>query len=265
MSIVIGILNATPDSFFDGGAYPDLIDRSRRMMDDGADWIDIGGESTRPNSDFVSLQEELDRVLPIFEAISKEATQRIIRLSIDTTKAEVAKQAHSYGATVLNDVQGLQDLQMAEMSSLFDITIVMHSRSTPKHMQNSTNTTYANLIDDIKSETKIGLRRAQSKTVFFDPGIGFAKTAEQSLEILRNTNQFLDMGYPILIGTSRKSFIGHALQLPDTKDRLTGSLATVAHTYQQGASAWRVHDVKETRQLLDMLNLLKQHGTLSSG
>ena len=259
MSIVVGILNATPDSFYDGGKYENLIDRARQMMDDGADWIDIGGESTRPNSEYVSEQEELDRVLPIFEAVQKECHERDIRLSIDTTKPEVARQAHKYGATVLNDVQGLQNPIMGEVSALFDITIVMHSRATPKDMQLKTHTTYTNLVEDIIQEVTPGIRRSRSRQVYFDPGIGFAKTAQQSLKILRSTQRFVQMGHPILIGTSRKSFIGHTLNILKSEDRLIGSLATVAYTHERGASAWRVHDVKETRQILNMLDALKKH------
>ena len=258
MSIVVGILNATPDSFYDGGKYDNLIARTRQMMDDGADWIDVGGESTRPNSEYVSEQEELDRVLPIFEAVQKECHERNIRLSIDTTKPEVARQANKYGATVLNDVQGLQNPIMGEVSALFDITIVMHSRSTPKDMQLRTHTTYTNLVEEIIQEVTLGIQRARSQQVYFDPGIGFAKTAQQSLQILGSTENFLQLGHPILIGTSRKSFIGHTLNLPKSEDRLIGSLATVAYTHERGASAWRVHDVKETRQMLDMLDALKR-------
>ena len=260
MSIVVGILNATPDSFYDGGKYNNLIDRARQMMDDGADWIDIGGESTRPNSEYVSEQQELDRVLPIFEAIERESQERSIRLSIDTTKPEVARQAHKYGATVLNDVQGLQNPMMGEVSALFDITIVMHSRATPKDMQSNIHTTYDDLVKDIIQEVTLGIRRSRSPKVYFDPGIGFAKTAQQSLEILRSTEFFLKLGHPILIGTSRKSFIGHTLNIPKSEDRLIGSLATVAYTHERGASAWRVHDVKETRQMIDMLDALKRTG-----
>jgi dihydropteroate synthase len=256
MSIVVGILNATPDSFYDGGKYSNLVDRAHQMMDDGADWIDIGGESTRPNSEFVSEQEELDRVLPVFECIQKTAKERNIRLSIDTTKPKVAILAHQYGATVLNDVQGLRNPVMGEVSALFDITIVMHSRATPKNMQQEAHTTYENIVEDVIKEISIGIKRAQSQKVFFDPGIGFAKTAQQSIDLLRHTQHFINLGYPVLIGTSRKSFIGKALQLPKTEDRLIGSLATVAYTYAYGASAWRVHDVKETRQMVDMLSIL---------
>ena len=125
-------------------------------------------------------------------------------------------------------------------------------------MQLKTHTTYGNLVEDIIQEVTLGIRRAKSRQVYFDPGIGFAKTAKQSLEILRSTEHFLQMGNPILIGTSRKSFIGHTLHLPKSEDRLIGSLATVAYTHERGASAWRVHDVKETRQMLDMLDALKK-------
>jgi dihydropteroate synthase len=135
----------------------------------------------------------------------------------------------------------------------------MHSRSTPKDMQLGTHTTYTNLVEDIIQEITLGINRARSPQVYFDPGIGFAKTAQQSLEILRSTDHFLQMGHPILIGTSRKSFIGHTLNLPKSEDRLIGSLATVAYTHERGASAWRVHDVKETRQMVDMLNAIKNN------
>ena len=249
----MGIVNATPDSFFDGGRYPDqdlLFARCKALMNMGADWIDIGGESTRPGAQLISAQEECDRVLPLIEAIAPIAKAKNIAISIDTTKAQVAQQASSAGATILNDVRGLQDDDMAEVSSLFSKTIVMHSRGRPQTMNQLCN--YEHLIEEITEELIKGANRALSKEVWLDPGIGFAKTAQQSLTLLQHTNKLCSLGFPILIGASRKSFIGSTLGCPK-EERLAGSLAAVAASYHRGAQAWRVHDVLETRQLLDLL------------
>ncbi len=251
--IVMGILNATPDSFYDGGKYEDLILRAEQLTEAGADWIDIGGESTRPGAKYVSLEEELHRVIPVIKAVSKFAT-----VSIDTTKAAVAKAAYQAGASILNDVKGLQDPEMQDVSALFNKTIIMHSRGTPSTMQNQTQ--YGSLIDDIQLWLLEQAKHCKSNEIWLDPGIGFAKTAEQSMYILKSIDRFVELGYPILIGASRKSFIGHKLNKPTSQDRLAGSLAAVAAGFYGGAQAFRVHDVQETKDVLDFLNELSLLG-----
>ena len=249
----MAIVNATPDSFFDGGHYPShqsLIDRCFQLMSFGADWIDIGGESTRPGARLICEEEECERVIPVIKAISAAAQSKGIEISIDTTKAAVAEKARAAGATILNDVRGLQDDIMADVSKLFKKTVVMHSRGRPENMQ--TLCDYDSFLEDVKEALLAGARRAQSDEVWLDPGIGFAKTAEQSLVLLKETSLLCSMGYPLLIGASRKSFIGATLGCPK-EERLAGSLAAVAASYYGGAHAWRVHDVQESRQLLDLL------------
>lgn len=247
--IVCGIINATPDSFYDGGKYPSIIEHALQMINDGADWLDVGGESTRPGAIAVEAQEEIDRVLPVIEAIVRNAPH--IPISIDTTKAYVAKYARQAGATILNDVRGFQDIAMQEISALYPISILMHSRGTPQSMQSQTQ--YENVVTDVQEWLKQQSRLCKSTEIWLDPGIGFAKTAQQNLLILKHLDKFTSMPHPLLLGTSRKSFIGQQLQRPKPADRLFGSLATVADGYHKGIRAFRVHDVKATKDVLDML------------
>ena len=172
--IIMGIINATPDSFYDGGQYKDLIQRGLQLINDGADWLDIGGESTRPNAQPVSIDEEINRVIPLIEALHDK-----IPISIDTTKPEVARVAAQSGANILNDVRGLQDAEMISASALFQTTIVMHSRGTPKTMMSFTQ--YESLITEITNSLCKSASMALSENVWIDPGIGFAKTAKQSI------------------------------------------------------------------------------------
>ena len=244
--IVMGIINATPDSFYDGGRYKDLVARAKILVDEGADWIDIGGESTRPGAELVTTEEELQRVIPVIEEVSKFAT-----VSIDTTKPEVAKEACRAGATILNDVQGLQHPKMKEVTALFEKTIIMHSRGRPATMQELTE--YDSVVEHVKSWLLHQAQSCLSQEVWLDPGIGFAKTAEQSLLLIRHLDQFVALGHPILLGASRKSFIGKVLQKKSPDQRLAGSLAAVAAGWNAGVKAFRVHDVQETRDVLDFL------------
>jgi len=249
--LIVGIINSTPDSFYDGGVHADPIAYGRQLVEDGADWLDIGGESTRPGATFVNVEEECRRVLPVIEALCG-----LVPISIDTSKPEVARRAAQAGATILNDVTGLSDPEMISVSSEFDTTVVMHSRGTPQDMMGLTD--YCNLIEEI---TQVLVSRAQacgSRRVFIDPGIGFAKTADQSIAVLRNISVFVSTGFPVLIGASRKSFIGHVAQIEDPKMRLPGSLAGVASAYHGGASAVRVHDVAATKQFLTILSAIER-------
>ncbi len=250
--IVMGVLNATPDSFYDGGRWGGLealVARGEKMVSDGADWLDIGGESTRPGAPAVDAEEEWRRVGPLLEALAGLAP-----LSIDTTKAEVARRSIGAGATILNDVRGLDDPELAAVSGDFWATVVMHSRGTPETMGGLTE--YGDLVADVRDQLLERAARARSERVILDPGIGFAKTAAQSLALLGGTRALADTGLPVLIGASRKSFIGRTLGLERAEDRLSGSLAAAAAAYHGGAVAFRVHDVAEHRQLLDLLHAI---------
>jgi dihydropteroate synthase len=244
--IVVGIVNVTPDSFFDGGRYGDGVAHAEALIAAGADWIDVGGESTRPGAASVDAETEWERVRGVVEALGP-----LIPVSIDTSKASVAARALAAGAQIINDVSGLADPAMPEVTADAAATIVMHMRGTPKTM--SRHTHYEDLVEDVATWLTERAGLARSETVWIDPGIGFAKTAEQSLLLLRHTDRLVATGHPVLIGASRKSFIGQALSIDDPGDRLGGSLAAVASSWSKGAQAFRVHDVAETRQLLDLL------------
>ena len=257
-SLIMGILNVTPDSFSDGGKYFEknsAINYALKMIDNGADIIDIGGESTRPFADPVSLEEEISRVIPVIEGIRKESD---ICISIDTTKSQVANAALNSGACIINDVSAMEvDPLMIGVAIKFDCPlIIMHMKGTPKNMQD--NPQYESLISDIK---KYLLDRAEfiiskginPKKIVIDPGIGFGKTVENNFEIINNLNHFATMDFPVMLGASRKSFIGISLDLPE-EDRLEGSLAANVIGLQNGAKIFRVHDVAETNKALVIAN-----------
>lgn len=245
--IVVGILNATPDSFFDGGAHSDLIAHGESLIAQGADWVDVGGESTRPGAPEVDVDEECRRILPIIAALSPH-----VRVSVDTSKAAVAAQALKAGAAIINDVTGLSDPQMPAVTADAQATVVMHMRGSPQTMGKLTQ--YDNLVLEVADWLMARAGLARSAEVWIDPGIGFAKTAEQSLALLANMEHLISTGLPVLVGASRKSFIGQTLHLPDPADRLPGSLAAAAAAWSGGADALRVHDVAQTRQVLDLLH-----------
>lgn len=244
--IILGIVNVTPDSFYDGGKYPDAVAHAQQLCSEGADWLDIGGESTRPGANPVSVTEECDRVLPVIEAMHAQ-----LPISIDTTKPEVARQALAAGATILNDVNGLKDPEMMSVSASFAHTIIMHSRGTPKTMQGLTD--YRSVVHDVREHLLQQALSCPCPRVWLDPGIGFAKTAEQSLLLLKELSTLVETGFPILVGASRKSFIGHTLQLAHAQQRLHGSLGAAAAAMYHGAAALRVHDVQATRELVDLI------------
>ena len=255
----MGILNVTPDSFFDGGVYglSATIDRAASMIRDGASILDIGGESTRPGAQPVGIQEELDRVIPVVESLKSRFD---CILSVDTTKSAVARIACNSGVHWINDISaGRFDKEMSRVCAEFGVAVVlMHSRKTPLTMQ--INTSYGNVVDDVIQEllssVESFISAGVSKTsIILDPGIGFAKSVEDNLCLLRSCSSFLETGFPLLIGTSRKSVIG-AVTGRESSGRLAGSLATVAETYRQGASIFRVHDVAETVDLLKMIDAM---------
>jgi len=256
---VMGILNITPDSFYDGGWHFDSDDARKRieeMIEEGAEIIDIGGESTRPGSRPVSIEEELERVIPAIEFITDISD---IPISIDTQKAEVARKAVEAGACVVNDVGGLRNLEMVRAVAEMKVpVIIMHMQGTPENMQKDPH--YDDTVPDIRNwlEERIkaaetaGIRRSD---VIVDPGIGFGKNLKHNLEILGGLNQFKNMAGGVLLGASRKSFIGF-LTGADDSDRLTGSLAAAMMGATAGVDLVRVHDVKETRKAIDTINAL---------
>lgn len=243
--IVMGIVNATPDSFYDGGRY-DPVAHAERLLAEGADWVDIGGASSRPGAEVVDPDEEARRVLPVVRALAPAAT-----VSIDTTRPRVAAAALAAGASIVNDIGGLTDPEMAAVSADAWGAVVMHSRGDPQTMSRLTD--YQDVVEDVRAWLVAAAGRARCARVWIDPGIGFAKTAEQSLKLLRHLDRLVETGIPVLVGASRKSFIGRTLGLSSPEDRLYGSLSAAAHAWIMGASVLRVHDVRETRQVLDLL------------
>lgn len=255
-ALIMGVLNVTPDSFSDGGRFFNLdaaVEKAVEMVKEGADWIDVGGESTRPGALEVSVEEELNRVIPVIEALSASG----ITVSVDTTKARVAARAVEAGAEIVNDVSALSmDGRMAEaVAECGAALIMMHRRGTPRTMQQDT--VYGDLVSEVYNYLLSRIDYAQERgidadKIIIDPGLGFGKSTEGNLEIIRRLSEFRSLGAPILIGTSRKSFIGKTLGGLPVDERLYGTIAAHVIALRNGASVLRVHDVKETRQAADM-------------
>ena len=253
-TLIMGILNMTPDSFSDGGQFKShnkAIDHALKMVEEGANIIDIGGESTRPGAEAVQLEEELIRTIPIIEAIRLKSD---CLMSIDTYKSKVAKAALSAGADMVNDISGLTfDYNMASLVSERNVpVIIMHIKGKPGDMQKNPN--YDNLIKEIKVffEVQIAIAKKagiDSGNIILDPGIGFGKRLEDNFEIIRELGQISTMGYPVLLGPSRKSFIGFTLDL-SIEERIEGTLASITAGVINGARIVRVHDIRATRRTL---------------
>ncbi|WP_143414536.1 dihydropteroate synthase [Halobacillus massiliensis] len=252
-TLVMGILNITPDSFSDGGkfdSFENAVNHAKQMKEDGAHIIDIGGESTRPGHQPVSQQEEIDRVLPVIEAVKKETG---LPISIDTYKAEVARQAVKAGADIINDVWGAKrEPEIAEVAADLQVPIIL--------MHNRDNKNYTSFIKDMKEDLRESIMIAKSagvpdENIILDPGIGFAKTPEDNLIVMRELDQFHELGYPLLLGTSRKSFIGLTLNLPED-ERMEGTGATVCYGIAKGAHIVRVHDVKPIARMTKMMDAM---------
>lgn len=249
-TIVMGILNVTPDSFSDGGKYNQLeiaLAHAKKMVADGADIIDVGGESTRPGAEALGLEAELERILPIITALRKELPQSII--SIDTYKAAVADAAVQAGANIINDVWGAKkDKQMAAVMAKHQLPVIlMHNRIQP---------VYQDLIADIVADMRKSIATVEAAglapdLVILDPGIGFAKDYQQNLEIMYKLREITMLGYPVLLGTSRKSIIAKTLELP-VNERIEGTAATVTLGIERGVQMVRVHDVKEMKRVCQM-------------
>ncbi len=266
--IVAGVLNVTPDSFYDGGKNSDLgsaLSHARRMIEDGADIIDIGGESTRPDSSYVSADEEKLRVIPVIKELSKETH---IPISIDTYKAEVAEEAIKAGAQIINDISGLQaDDEMARVAAENNTPIIiMHIKGHPHDFPKDP--VYDDLIPEIISFFERRIEYAVNSgiahnNIIIDPGIGFGKKPEHNIAILRQLDDFKCLNLPIMVGTSRKSFISKVLELSDGQNnpmsdsRLAGTLVTLIIAVINGANIVRVHDVRETVQAIKMYRAIE--------
>jgi dihydropteroate synthase len=245
--VVMGILNVTPDSFYDGGKYRDVeaaVARARAMAGEGARIIDVGGESTRPGSDGIPAALEIERLAPVVERLVRELD---VPISIDTRKAKVAEAMLSLGAHMVNDVSGLAyDGGMADVVAAHRVPVVlMHMRGTPRDMQQRTG--YDDVVTDVKDEILARVDAAESAgisrdRIIIDPGIGFSKTAEQSAEIIARLDELIETGYPVMLGPSRKSFMGKLLGL-EPEERLEATIATCVWAMLKGVSILRVHDV----------------------
>jgi dihydropteroate synthase len=258
-SYVMGILNVTPDSFSDGGLYinlDDAVNHGLEMIDDGADFIDIGGESTRPGSEIVNEDEELERVIPVIDKILSSEPGTLI--SIDTTKSKVAEEALKHGAVIVNDISGAtfdeEMLKVIKESPENPGVILMHIKGTPKDMQQ--NPYYENVVEEIYDFLLERIKAAETlgiKNIFVDPGIGFGKRIQDNFEILRRLQDFKSLGCPIVVGASRKSFLGKTLNL-DITERDTATAITESIGIKNGARIIRTHNVKYGKQVCELLN-----------
>lgn len=259
-TLIMGILNVTPDSFSDGGRYNHLdhaVAHAQQMIADGADILDIGGESTRPGHERITDDEEISRVVPAIEAISKEAQAPI---SIDTYKSKVAKSAVDAGATIINDIWGAkEDPEIADVAAETGVPIIL--------MHNRKDRNYANFIRDVLNDLYESITIAKKagvndEQIILDPGIGFAKDLRENLEMMRQLDTLVSLGYPVLLGTSKKSMIGGVLDLPVT-ERTEGTGATVCYGIQKGCQIVRIHDVKEMSRMAKMMDAMMGKGEYS--
>lgn len=257
----MGILNVTPDSFFDGGKYNSVegaVAHACQLVREGAESIDIGGASSRPGASIVSPSEECDRVLPVIEALSKIGS---VPLSVDTNSAFVARKALDAGATIINDISaGRHDPDMIQVIAEYGCTVVlMHSRGTPQTMMQCID--YNDVVSDVTKELTDDIHRfrtagVKDEQILIDPGIGFAKTIEQNIVLLHNIETIIALGYPVLLGTSRKSFIG-AVTGKAVDERLPGTLGSIAAAFLRGVTHFRVHDVAATNDFLKVMAAVK--------
>ncbi|HNR79486.1 MAG TPA: dihydropteroate synthase [Mesotoga infera] len=258
--VIMGIINTTPDSFYPGSRVPDTrtaVKRAMEMLDSGASIIDIGGESSRPGAEAIDWQEEVRRVVPVVRGIRELRPEAII--SVDTYNRNTALQALSEGADIVNDITGLIDPAMIEVVAKNEAAvIIMHMKGTPSTMNQLTN--YSDVVSQVKEQLLERCEKAvaggvREEAIILDPGIGFAKNALQSLEILRKITDFTCLKYPVLVGHSRKSFIGYVSGLP-VEERLEETLAVSTYLYMKGVKILRVHDVEEHRRIFDILKLI---------
>ncbi|MEH7418125.1 dihydropteroate synthase [Neobacillus drentensis] len=252
-TIVMGILNVTPDSFSDGGNFNQIeraVEHAKEMAANGADIIDIGGESTRPGYTVISDEEEIERIVPVIKAISEQVS---IPISVDTYKSEVARQAIEAGANIINDIWGAKaDSRMARVAADYNVPIILmhnrHDRNYNSFMRDVLN----DLYESITIARNAGVR---DENIILDPGIGFVRDFQENILTMQNLEKFVMLGYPVLLGTSRKSMIGQALDLP-VSERMEGTGATVCYGIQKGCQMIRVHDVKEMSRMAKMMDIL---------
>ncbi|KUP04542.1 dihydropteroate synthase [Bacillus coahuilensis p1.1.43] len=252
-TLVMGILNLTPDSFSDGGKFTRLeeaVTRVKEMIAEGADIIDVGGESTRPGHHPVDQEEEIARVIPVIQRLSQEIS---VPISIDTYKEEVARQAVEAGASIINDVWGAKrEPGIAKVAAHYGVPIIVMHNRVDSHYESFEQEVLYELYESIAICREAGVANNQ---IILDPGIGFAKDVQQNIQMMQLLDRVVSLGFPVLLGTSRKSLIGHVLDLP-VDERLEGSLATVSYGIQKGCHIVRVHDVKETKRTVKMMDVL---------
>ena len=262
--LIMGILNVTPDSFSDGGKYTEIdmaVEQARVMLAEGVDIIDIGGESTRPGSDSVSKEEQIARVVPVIKAIREKLSESVL-ISIDTTLSEVAKAALDAGANIINDVSaGQDDKAILLLASEREVPIIlMHMKGTPKTMQE--NPSYDDVLAEVIAALKQRVEEAlaagiKKQNIAVDPGIGFGKRREDNIVLLAQIDKIVAIGYPVLLGTSRKRFMGSLCSVSKPAELVTATAVTTALGVMSGVQMFRVHDVKENRQAAEVAWVIK--------
>ncbi|GFO71001.1 dihydropteroate synthase [Bathymodiolus japonicus methanotrophic gill symbiont] len=265
--LIMGILNVTPDSFSDGGKFTatdSALAQARRMIAEGVDIIDIGGESTRPGAASVTTEKQIARVIPVINAIRKELSTSLL-ISIDTTLSAVAKAALDAGASIINDISaGVQDAEILSLAAEREVPIIlMHIKGQPDNMQDAP--FYQDVVSEVLSALQERVDAALSagvakQQIVIDPGIGFGKRRQDNLDLLANLDRFVVTGYPVLLGTSRKRFMGSLCAVTEPAKLVSATAATTALGVQQGVQMFRVHDVKENRQSADVAWAIKQAG-----
>lgn len=263
--LIMGILNITPDSFSDGGKYTDIEEalvQVKNMLSEGTDIIDIGGESTRPGAESVSVVEQINRVVPIIKAI-RQTLSATIPISIDTTSSIVAEAAIAAGASLINDISaGLHDKAILTLAARSNTPIIlMHIKGQPKDMQQAPY--YENVVNEVLMHLQECIEAAlaagvEKYNIAIDPGIGFGKRKQDNLELLAQLDRFVATGYPVLLGTSRKRFMGSLCDVTEPAELVSATAATTALGVLQGVQMFRVHDVKENRQAADVAWAIKQ-------
>ena len=262
--LIMGILNVTPDSFSDGGKYTEVetaVAQAKKMLDEGVGIIDIGGESSRPGAESVSQDEQIARVAPVIKVIRQELSETI-PISIDTTLSEVAKAALEAGATLINDISaGQSDKAILQLASEHSVPIIlMHMKGTPDNMQD--NPTYDDVVfevidalqDRVSEALKAGIKK---ENIALDPGIGFGKRREDNINLLAHLDKLVNLGYPVLLGTSRKRFMGSICDVTEPSELIVATAVTTAMGVQLGVKMFRVHDVKENKQAVDVAWAIK--------
>lgn len=253
--LIMGVLNVTPDSFSDGGEFLDVrsaIDHGRRLVEEGADIVDVGGESTRPGAPSVNVQTELSRVVPVIEGLVKHET----RISIDTSKPQVAAAALNCGAQFVNDVTGLRDPEMVDVCAKYFCEVcIMHMQGDPRTMQSSPS--YGDVVAEVAEYLRAQAAHAETcgimpERIWIDPGIGFGKTLQQNLALLNHIGELSLTGYPVLIGVSRKSFLGKITGIENPKERLSATVSAEVLAFCGGAQMIRTHNVRATHEALQV-------------